>query len=391
MFLHFFYLLKEKEIPVSTREYMHLLEAVQEGLHNYNIDEFYTLCKVILIKHEQYYDRFDLAFAEFFRNIKNTNAEDYLANSPLESISVQDGSFQLSDLDMDKLNELISMDELNRLAEQLSEIEKQQLKAEIEKKNIKLNVKGNGGNGLTGDGGNSGGGKTNINAWGSREFKNLDMNLKLNNRNIKLALKYLRLWTRQGVPEELDLKNTIHQTAAQGGMLNIEMMPSPKNHVKVLLFFDVGGSMGPFVDICSELFTAAHTEFKHLEYYYFHNCIYHQVWKDNKRRFGNETLTLDILHKYNNSYKVIFVGDANMSPSEYLDPVGTYNSKYKESGEIWMKRITSHFKHCVWLNPLDMEYWQHSQSVLLMQRTLNNRMYPLTIAGIKDAMKRLMY
>jgi uncharacterized protein with von Willebrand factor type A (vWA) domain len=390
MFLNFFYLLKQREIPVSTREYLHLLEAVQEGLHNYNIDEFYTLCKVVLIKHEQYYDRFDIAFSEFFKGIKSNTPTTNIEQISPEQFSIKNDLLSLSEVDINRLSELLSAEELMRLAEQFNNNEAQQFKATLENKGIRLNVNGKGNQGLKGEGG-SGGGKTSINAWDSREYKNLDMNRRLNNRNIKLALKHLRLWAREGVPEELDLKNTIHQTAAQGGLLNVEMMPSQKNHVKVLLFFDVGGSMGPFVDACSELFSAAHAEFKHLEYYYFHNCIYHQVWKDNRRRFGQETPTLDILHKFNSSYKVIFVGDANMSPSEYLDPVGTYNSKNKDSGEEWMKRITSHFKHCVWLNPLDVEYWGHSQSVLLLQRSLNNRMYPLTIAGIKDAMKRLMH
>lgn len=232
--------------------------------------------------------------------------------------------------------------------------------------------------------------KSAVKIWEKREYQNLDNDLELNTRNTKLALKKLRRWAREGALEELDLDTTIRKTAANAGFLDIEMVPSKKNHVKVLLFFDVGGSMDPFVDICSELFSAAKSEFKHLEYFYFHNCIYESVWKDNRLRWGHEIPTMEIINKFNSSYKVIIVGDAYMSPYEIVYSGGSIDYNNEEAGATWIKRITDHFPNAVWVNPMEQMFWQDSQSIQIIEKLMDKRMFPLTLEGIQKAMKNLM-
>lgn len=392
MFLDFFYILKNYGIPVSLQEYLSMLEALQKGLPNNSVDNFYSLCKTTLIKHEQHYDKFDQIFGAYFKNIKTLELA-----PPLQQVF--DDEWIRKNLDRVFTEEekalIKSLGGLEALMKRFAELQEEQ-KERHEGGNKWI---GTGGTSAFGNGGYNpegmrvGGESTHgkaIKVWERRDFKNLDDNLEINTRNAKLALRQLRLWAREGALEELDLRTTIKKTAENAGMLNIEMVPSKKNNVKVLLFFDVGGSMNPFVKTCSELFSAAKAEFKHLEYFYFHNCIYEHVWKDNKMRWGHEIPTLDIFHKYNGSYKVIIIGDAYMSSTEILYKGGSVDHHNAETGASWIQRLTAHFPNTVWINPIPDEEWGYSESIQIIKQLMNNRMYPLTIDGLGRSVKNLM-
>jgi uncharacterized protein len=392
MFLNFFYLLKENGIPVSLQEYLSLLEATQQGLPNNNVDEFYSLCKITLIKHEQYFDKFDVLFGAYFKGVQTVALADPLKRLFDEEWIKKNINRVFSEEEKAMIEAMGGLDKVMERFKQLLEEQKER----HEGGNKWIGTGGTspfGNSGYNPEGMRIGGESTHkkaIKVWEKREYKNLDNDIELNTRNIKLALKKLRLWAREGALEELDLETTIKKTAGNAGMLDIEMVPSKKNHVKVLLFFDVGGSMDPYIETCSELFSAAKAQFKHLEFFYFHNCIYEGVWKDNRLRWGNETPTMEIIHKYNSSYKVIIVGDASMSPYEIVYAGGSIDYNNSEAGAVWIKRITDHFQHCVWLNPLEEIYWEHTQSLQILKQLMNNRMFPLTIDGISRAMNNLM-
>ena len=392
MFLDFFYLLKQYRIPVTLKEYLSLLEAVQGGLPKLSVDKFYALCKTTLIKHEQYYDRFDQLFGHYFKGMDKVELADPLKRMFNEDWIKKnfDRVFSQADKDMIK-----AMGGLDKVMEQFKKIlEEQKERHEGGSKWVGtggISPFGNSGYNPEGIrvGGESTQGKA-IKIWEKREYKDLSSDVELNTRSIKLALKKLRNWAREGAEEELDLDNTIKKTAENAGLLNIEMVPSTKNNVKVLLFFDVGGSMDYHIDLCSRLFSAATTEFKQMEYFYFHNCFYDQVWKDNALRYGEETDMYDIFNEYNANYKVIIVGDAYMSPYEIISEGGAIDFNNKESGATWIQRLTEHFPHTVWLNPMGKEYWNSSQSIQMVKELMKDRMYELTIGGIGEAINNLM-
>lgn len=392
MFLDFFYLLKQSGIPVSLQEYLSLLEAVQKGLPNQSVDNFYSLCKTTLIKHEQHYDKFDQLFGAYFKNMGSVELAEPLKRM-FNDEWIRKNFDRVFTEEEKKLIE--SIGGLDKLMERFKELlEEQKERHQGGNKWI-----GTGGTSPFGNGGYNPEGmrvggesvhKKAIKMWEKREYKNLATDVEINTRNAKLALRQLRLWAREGALEELDLDNTIRKTAANAGMLDIEMIPSKKNHVKVLLFFDVGGSMDPFVEMCSELFSAAKAEFKHLEYFYFHNCIYEHVWQDNNLRWGHEIPTTDLFLKYNNTYKVIIIGDAYMSPTEILYEGGSVDHHNYETGASWIQRIENHFPHCVWINPIPENEWTYSDSIQIIKQLVNNRMFPLTIDGLGRAVKNLM-
>lgn len=389
MFLKFFFALKQDGIPVSLREYLTLLEALKEGLGE-NVEDFYSLARTVLIKHEEHLDRFDAIFGQ------------YVA-----------GSLKVSETDLSKIQEdwLKYMAENNLTDEEKAMIEAMGGLEELAKRFQELmeeqKERHQGGNKWIGTVGTSPFGANGFNpagyrvgqagsrnrsavkVWDKREFKDLSDKEELNTRNMKMALRRLRVFTRQGAEEELDLDNTIRQTSKNAGYLKIEMVPERKNNIKVLMLFDIGGSMDDHVAMCSKLFSAAKYEFKHLEFYYFHNCPYERLWKENRRRFSNITPTFDVMHRFNDDYRLIIVGDASMSPWEILHPGGSVEHNNPEAGLIWMERITQKFKHHVWINPTPEDMWDYSESTRILKQAVNDRMFGLTIDGLTKAMQML--
>ena len=386
MLVNFFHGLKDAGIPVTTRELLDLLSAMEQHLVFADIDAFYHLSRAVLVKDEKYYDRFDRAFGLHFRELEGLDdvieamiPDDWLRNEFMK---------QLSDEEKAKIESLGGLEKL---------IEEFKKRLEEQKKRHQ------GGNKWVGTGGTSpfgnsgyhpegirvGGESQNkraVKVWERRDFKNYDDSVELGTRNIKVAMRRLRKFARTGAADELDLDDTISSTARNAGLLDIRMVPERHNAVKVLLFLDVGGSMDPHVRVCQELFSAARTEFKHLEYFYFHNFIYESVWKNNIRRHNERTSLLDVMHKYSHDYKIIFVGDASMSPYEILNPGGSVEHWNEESGEIWMRRLRETYDKCVWLNPVPEDEWQYTQSVSITRQLMEGKMYPLTLGGLEDAM-----
>jgi uncharacterized protein with von Willebrand factor type A (vWA) domain len=390
MFLDFFLLLKNDGLPVTINEYLTLLEALDSEIVDYSVDDFYYLSRSVLIKHEQHIDRFDVLFGRYFRGIETIDNEEFL-KIPEEWLR-RGMERILTEEDMALIKALGGLD---KLMERLKELMDEQKKRH------------SGGSKWIGTGGTSPFGAYGYNpegirigqaesrhrravkVWDKREFKNLDDGVELNTRNMKMALRKLRLLTREGREEELDLDKTIEKTSKNAGVLELEMIPSKKNNVKVLLFLDVGGSMDDHIEICAQLFSAAKYEFKHLEYFYFHNCLYESVWRDNTRRWDERIPTFEVLHKYNSDYKVIFVGDASMSPYELLYPNGSVEHNNDEAGFTWLTRLKNQYPRMVWLNPVPVDYWRYTQSIQMLREFMENRMYPLTLAGIQDAIKAL--
>ena len=390
MFLDFFLLLKNDGLPVTINEYLTLLEALDSEIVDYSVDDFYYLSRSVLIKHEQHIDRFDVLFGRYFRGIETIDNEEFL-KIPEEWLR-RGMERILTEEDMALIKALGGLD---KLMERLKELMDEQKKRH------------SGGSKWIGTGGTSPFGAYGYNpegirigqaesrhrravkVWDKREFKNLDDGVELNTRNMKMALRKLRLLTREGREEELDLDKTIEKTSKNAGVLELEMIPSKKNNVKVLLFLDVGGSMDDHIEICAQLFSAAKYEFKHLEYFYFHNCLYESVWRDNTRRWDERIPTFEVLHKYNSDYKVILVGDASMSPYELLYPNGSVEHNNDEAGFTWLTRLKNQYPRMVWLNPVPVDYWRYTQSIQMLREFMENRMYPLTLAGIQDAIKAL--
>jgi len=390
MLTKLFYTLKQYQVPVSVREYLDLLSALEQGLVFADGEEFYRLARMCLVKDEKHFDKFDRAFKHFFDGL------DSLAN-PLANAAIPEDWLRK------EIEKSLSPEELAAI-EKMGSLEK--LMEEFEKRLQEQHKRHQGGNKMVGTGGTSPFGayganpegirlagpsrnKTAVKVWEKREFKNLDDSLELGTRNLQVALRRLRRFARQGVEEELDINDTIKSTAHKGGLLDIKLVPERKNRIKVLIFFDVGGSMDPYIEVCEALFTAARNEFKHLHYFYFHNFIYESVWQDNNRRWSERLPVWDIIHKYGSDYRVIFVGDATMSPYEVLSVGGSVEHFNEEAGAVWMQRLTQHFQKVVWLNPEAERAWQHTQSIVHVRKLLEERMYPLTLQGLESATKYL--
>ena len=388
MFIDFFLKLRDAKVPVSLREYLTLVEGVDADLANYDVLDFYYLSRATLVKDERNLDKFDRVFGEVFKGIEPTPGETHeIPEEWLRKLAEK----TLTDAEKAEIEALGGWEKLmETLKERLAEQKKRH----------------QGGSKWIGTAGTSPFGAYGYNpegvrigqddnrnfsavkVWDKREFKNLDASVVLGTRNIKVALRRLRKFARDGAPEELDLDDTIRATAKKG-WLDIKMVPERHNAVKVLIFFDVGGSMNPHVKMLEELFSAAKTEFKHLEYFYFHNCLYERVWKDNKRRHADTTPTWEVLHTYPHDYKVIFVGDASMSPYEIVYPGGSVEHWNEEAGAVWLQRILDLYEHAVWLNPIKEAWWDNTQSVGMMQQLMGDRMYPMTIDGLDRAMREL--
>ena len=390
MFLNFFTELRGGGVPVSLKEYLTLIEALSEGLAGYSTVEFYFLARAALVKDERNLDRFDRIFGHVFKGL-STPAEELLAEIPEEWLR--------------KMAEKHLTEEEKKLVKALGGLDK--ILEELKKRLAEQKGRHQGGSKWIGTAGTSPFGAYGYNpqgvrigqdknrnnsavkVWDKREFRDLDDTVELGTRNIKVALRRLRKFARQGAAEELDLPDTIRSTARQG-WLDVKLVPERRNTVKVLIFFDVGGSMDPHIRICEELFSAARAEFKHLEYFYFHNCVYESVWKNNRRRNAERLDTWQLLHTYPHDYKVIFVGDASMSPFELTHEGGSVEHWNAEPGITWLQRITATYPKAVWLNPSAEKYWGYSPSISLVSRTLDGRMFPLTLDGLDRAMRELV-
>lgn len=392
MFIPFFLELKAARVPVSLREYLSLMEGLDAGLVDYDVEGFYYLARAALVKDERHIDRFDQVFAHAFKGVEALSGEGAIdvANLPEEWLR--------------KLAEKHLTDEDKKLVEALGGFEK--LMETLKKRLEEQKGRHQGGSKWIGTGGTSPFGAYGYNpegvrigqaesrhrravkVWDRREFRNFDDSVELGTRNIKVALKRLRRWVREGAEEELDLPETIHATA-EHGYLDVRTRPERRNAVKLLMFFDVGGSMDDHVRIVEELFSAARAEFRHMEFFYFHNCPYEGVWKDNRRRHSETLATFDLLHKYGPDYRVIFVGDASMSPYEIAHPGGSVEHWNPEAGGVWLARLLRQWPNAVWLNPETERNWGFTHSIAMIREIFGGRMFPLTLAGLDAATRQL--
>ena len=390
MFLPFFDNLRKGGVPVSLREYLSFLEGMSAGLVTYDVEGFYYLARTAMVKDERNIDKFDRAFAESFKGLEDIKLEDVLSavNIPadwLEKLAEK----HLTAAEMEEIKALGGFDKLMETLKQRLE----EQKGRHQGGNKWIGTAGTspfGAHGYNPEGVRIGQDKSRhqraVKVWDKREFKNLDDTVELGTRNIKVALKRLRRWARDGAAEELDLDGTIRSTA-EHGYLDVKTRPERRNAVKVLLFLDAGGSMDPHVKVVEELFSAARTEFKHLEYYYFHNCLYEGVWRDNRRRWDAQTSTAEVLRTYGHDYKCIFVGDASMSPYEIAYPGGANEHWNPEAGQVWLQRARAQWPHHVWINPVPEKYWGYTQSIKMIREIFEDRMVPMTLSGIERAMK----
>ena len=389
MLINFFYTLRNAGVPVSIKELLVLLEALENHLAFGSIDDFYVLSRACLVKDEKYFDRFDQAFGRYFKDMQTV--DDLIAAMIPDDWLRQAFEKHLSD---EEKKQIQSLGGLEKLIEEFKKRLEEQ-KERHEGGNKWIGTGGTspfGNNGYNPEGIRVGGESKNrraVKVWEKRQFRDLDDSTEIGSRNIKVALKRLRKFARQGAEEELDIDNTIRSTARNAGLLDIRMVPERHNAVKVLMFFDIGGSMDSHIEMCEELFSAVRTEFKHLEYFYFHNFIYDFVWKNNVRRFSEKTSTLDLMHKYAADYKVVFVGDASMAPYEITHIGGNIEYHNEEAGAVWMQRLLATYPKFVWLNPMPEEYWPRTHSIKLVRDLVANRMFPLTIAGLDQAMAYL--
>ena len=387
MLIDFFFILKDAKVPVSIKEFLLLLEGLQRGVIGTSVDDFYVISRTILVKDEANYDKFDRAFGLYFKGIntifeKNPEIPLEWLKKRLEREITPEQRAAIEKFGYDKL-----MDRLKQLLEEQKE-------------------RHEGGNRWIGTGGTSpfGNGGTNpegiriggqsqrrsaVKVWEARAFKDYDTERELGTRNIKVALRRLRRFARQGAAEELALDATIKATANNAGYLDIKMQPERKNNIKVLMLLDVGGTMDDHIEQVEELFSAAKTEFKNMEFFYFHNCVYDYLWKNNHRRHSEKFPTWDLLRKYPADTKVIFVGDATMSPYEILQPGGSVEYNNEEAGATWIQRFTSHFPKYLWLNPEPEGIWQYRQSIDIMRQLMSNRMFPITLSGLEQGMRLL--
>ena len=389
MLVNFFHGLKDAGVPVTPRELLDLLQAMQRNLAFADIDEFYNLSRAVLVKDEKYYDRFDRAFGLHFRELEGLDdvIEALIPDDWLRSEFIK----QLSEEEKAKIESLGGLEKLIETFKDRLEEQKKKHKGG----NKWIGTEGTspfGNDGYNPEGIRVGGESKNkraVKVWDRRDFKNYDDGIELGTRNIKVALRRLRKFARTGAADELDLDDTISSTARNAGLLDIKMVPERHNAVKVLLFLDVGGSMDPHIKVCEELFSAARTEFKHLEYFYFHNFLYESVWKNNIRRHNQRTATLDLMHKYGHDYKVVIVGDASMSPYEIVQPGGSVEHWNEEPGELWLRRLRETYSKTVWLNPVPKDEWQYTQSIGITNQLMEGNMFPLTLSGLEDAMGSL--
>lgn len=390
MFTRFFTELRDAKLPVSITEYLTLLRAVRDGVAGGSVDDFYYLSRATLVKDERHLDRFDRVFGHVFQG--------------MEALDELFGA-EIPDEWLQKLAELNLSDEEKRQIEAMGGWDK--LMETLRKRLEEQKGRHQGGSKWVGTAGTSPFGAYGYNpegvrigqdgnrnfsavkVWDKREFRNLDDSVEIGTRNLKVALRKLRRFARQGRADELDLDGTVRQTAKNGGWLDLQMRAERQNVVNVILFFDVGGSMDPYVKICEELFSAARSEFKHLEFFYFHNCPYERLWKDNRRRHVERIDTAEVLRTYGPEYKAVFIGDASMSPYEIAVAGGSVEHMNPEAGGVWIKRMTEHFHRSVWLNPVQERFWQYTQSVAMVKELLEDRMYPLSLDGLNRAIKEL--
>jgi uncharacterized protein with von Willebrand factor type A (vWA) domain len=385
----FFLHLKAAKLPVSTREFLTLLEALQRGVASNDIDDFYVLARTCLVKDEALYDRFNLAFGSYFKGVEGVF--DIRAEVPEEWIKkLIEGN--LSDEDKALVEALGGWDKLMETLKQ--RLEEQRGRHQGGAKWIgTAGTSPFGAYGFNPEGirigQEAGGNRSAVKVWDERTFRNLDDSVELNTRNIKIALRRLRRFAREGVAEELDMPGTIEGTARNAGWLDLHLVPERRNRVKVLLFLDVGGSMDPHIRTCEELFSAAKSEFRHLEYFYFHNCVYDYVWRDNRRRRNERFATFDILHKYGPDWRLIFVGDAAMSPYELVQAGGSVEYINDEPGILWLKRLFDMYRHAIWLNPEPERSWTYTRSTQMVLEALGPRMFPLTLDGLQRGIAAL--
>jgi uncharacterized protein with von Willebrand factor type A (vWA) domain len=402
MLIDFFYTLRAAKLPVSVKEFLTLLEALKLGVvgpktaqsddasaepSGYKIDDFYFLSRATLVKDEKHYDKFDRAFAAYFKGIELVT--DFTQDIPLDWLR-------------QTLEKHLSPEEKSAIEkmgwDELMETLKKRLEEQKERHEGGSKWIGTGGTSPFGHGGYNpqgiriggpGKNKSAVKVWEQRAYKDYDDTQELGTRNIKVALRRLRKFAREGHVEELDLPDTIRATAANAGYLDIKMVPERHNNVKVLLLMDVGGTMDEHIARVEEMFSAAKSEFKHLEFYYFHNCVYDFMWKNNRRRYAEKFATWDIIRKYNKDYKLIFIGDATMSPYEILQPGGSVEYNNEEAGVEWLGRLTSAFPRFAWINPEPQGVWQYRQSISIVQQLMSQRMFPLTLKGLEDTMRLL--
>jgi len=387
MLINSFLTLRKYKLPVTIRELLDLLRAMEFRVVYASLDDFYLLSRTCLVKDEKNYDKFDRAFSAYFKGLEDLHGM-------LESLIPDEWlrrEFEKS-LTPEELKQLESLGGLEKLIEAFQKAKEEEAKkAEEEAKDGKDGEEGDAErDGRKGPGGLGKGKKKKAKkAWDERQYKNLDDSVELGTRNIKMALRRLRKFARTGREDELDIDTTIRKTAHNGGMLDIQLRPERRNTIKVLTFFDIGGSMDAHVKVCEELFSATRTEFKHLESYYFHNFIYESMWKDNRRRMSERIPTWDILNKYAGDYKVVFVGDATMAPYEITHAGGSVEHWNEEAGAIWMSRFKGWYDKIVWINPTPQETWEYSTSVAMTQELVEGRMFPLTIRGLEEGMHLL--
>lgn len=392
MLIDFFLTLRQAHIPVTVREFLDLLRALEHRLAFADIDDFYALSKLLMVKDEKHYDKFDRAFGAYFEGI--------------EQLDLDLGNWHIPESWLRKqLEKVLTPEEMAKIASQgdlnaLMKLFQQRLAEQKERHQ--------GGNKWIGTGGTSPFGAFGYNpegfrigqntsrhrravkVWDERHYRDLADDVQLDLRNMQVALRRLRVFARSGAADILDLNGTIAATAKNAGYLDVKMLPERHNAVKVLLLFDIGGSMDEHIFLCERLFSACKSEFKYLHQYYFHNCIYENLWQSNQRRHSEHTATWDFLHTYGNDYKIIIVGDATMSPYEIVYPGGSVEHMNEETGEAWLKRLSEHFKDVVWLNPVEAQYWHYAPSIKMIQQLMEGRMYPLTLSGIESAMRALM-
>ena len=392
MLIDFFYTLRAAKLPVSVKEYLSLLEALQANVVGpasdaCSMDDFYYLSRTALVKDEKHFDKFDRAFGAYFKGVEMI--ADFTKEVPLEWLQ--------KILERELTNEQKAA--IEKMGwDELMETLKKRLEEQKERHEGGSKWIGTGGTSPFGNSGynpqgirigGKGGNKSAVKVWDQRAYQDYDDSQELGTRNIKVALRRLRKFAREGSADELDLDDTIRSTAANAGWLDIKMVPERHNNVKVLLLMDVGGTMDEHVARVEEMFSAAKAEFKHMEFYYFHNCVYDFMWKNNRRRFAEKFDTWDIIRKYNKDYKLIFIGDATMSPYEILQPGGSVEYNNEEAGAEWLQRLTHAFPKFAWINPEPLGVWQYRQSISVIQQLMSNRMYPLTLKGLEDAMRAM--
>jgi len=390
MLINFFMTLRQERLPVSFTELFALLDCLKHNFAFGDVDEFYHVARLCLVKDEKHFDKFDRAFSKYFEQL-----------DLIDDLSL----YQIPEQWLKKQFENSLSDEEKAKIEAMGGLEK--LLEAFRKRMEEQEKRHQGGNKWIGTGGTSpfgaygynpegirvgqdeGRNNRAVKVWDRRNYRDLDDSVEIGTRNIKMALRRLRKFARTGADEELDMDDTISSTARNAGMLDIKMVPERRNAVKVLLFFDVGGSMDPHVRLCEELFSAAKTEFKHLKYFYFHNFLYDSVWTKSQRRHAETTSTFELINTYTKDYKVIFVGDATMAPYEITHAGGSIEHYNEEAGAVWCQRITDAFEHFVWLNPTPKEYWQHSYSIEIVKELVEDRMFPLSVKGLEEAMALL--